>query len=425
MSEGLKTASLVGAAALLAMLTWIPGTGTNVPATFTDRNSLLFPEFADPNKATSLEVVEFDERSATPRALKVLNEHGHWTIPSHFNYPADAGDRLAKVAAAIVTLRKEDFAGTSTGDYERLGVLDPLDPALPGVKGRGTRVTVRGENERLLADVLIGERVNGHGELRYVRLPDQKTAYVSRVGDLETSTRFADWIDPDLLQVASEEVDAVNIVNYSFDAKSGAASPREALLIRRTAQDDWVLEDALPGEAIKPATMTRLIDNLVALKIAGVFPKPAGVSAALSQAGSGAAITTADRDDLGRKGFFLTRDGRLLSNEGEVIVHTRGGIFYTLRFGEVAPGEPEARATMPGNGTAPEEPAATRENRYLFVMAAFDPGSTRRTGQPRDVEERRAAALSERFAPWYYIISAESLAQIRVPRRDLVAKARR
>ena len=90
------------------------------------------------------------------RPLKVLNRSGRWTIPSHYDYPADAGDRLAQTAAAIIALRKGDVASDSAADHEPSAVIDPLDMGRPGVAGRGTRVTIRGDNERELADVVRG-----------------------------------------------------------------------------------------------------------------------------------------------------------------------------------------------------------------------------------------------------------------------------
>ena len=45
---------------------------------------------------------------------------------------------------------------------------------------------------------------------------------------------------------------------------------------------------------------------------------------------------------LQSRGFYLTRTGDLLSNEGELQVRTDKGIFYTLRFGEILYGSGEA-----------------------------------------------------------------------------------
>lgn len=409
MTEGGKTASLLGAALLLVGVTWALSLSSSRPAALPDRNAPLFPRFDDPNAASSVEIVEMDEQLAVPRGFKVINQHGHWTIPSAFDYPADAKNRLARIAAALITMRKEDFVSASGTDYERLDVLDPADPALPGVKGRGTHITIRGDNEHLLADVVIGRPVAGHADLRYVRLADQKSVYISRVGDLQASVRFSDWIDPNPLHVDPKEIDAINIVNYSIDGKARTAHPREALLLRRRG-DGWNLEDLQPRESVNAAAVEGLIGELAGLRIASVLPKPAGISAALTHTDRSPAITTADRDDLARKGFYLTGDGRLLSNEGEVIVHTTGAVFYTLRFGAVAPGDPS------------DGDSASGENRFLFVTATPDSSALGERPASAAVAEGRAVSLNAPFAPWYYVISAESLARIRLQRKDMVSR---
>ena len=50
-----------------------------------------------------------------------------WVIPSHYNYPADAKDRLSKTAAAIIDLTKDTVRSNSNEDQEPMGVIDPLD----------------------------------------------------------------------------------------------------------------------------------------------------------------------------------------------------------------------------------------------------------------------------------------------------------
>ena len=422
MRESRKTALFAAVAVAAAVATWTTRPHANQSVGTVERNRPLFPQLTDPNAARSLEVIRFDEQSATPRAFKVVNQGGRWTIPSQFDYPADARDQLATVAAAIITLRVQDVVSASTSDYARYGVVDPLAIGVPGVGGRATRITIRGENERLLADVLLGRTLAGHDDIRYVRLPDQRTVYSTRVGDVNASIRFADWIDPDLLQLDRQTVDAVNIVNYSLDGQDGTVHPREALLLRRRGDDEWRLDDSAPGETVDPAAMQRLIDNLAGLRIVGVFPKPPGISAVLSPTSQSAAITTADRDDLAHKGFYLTRDGRLLSNQGEVIIHSTTGVFYTLRFGQVAPPEPEP--ITPAQKDA-GEPAVPRENRYLFIMTAFDPTAAGRDAAALDAARQRASVLSQRFAPWYYVISADRFEEIRVQRKDLLKKVRR
>ena len=50
-----------------------------------------------------------------------------WVIPSHYNYPADARERLSQTAAAIMDLTKDTIRSNSADEQEAMGVIDPLD----------------------------------------------------------------------------------------------------------------------------------------------------------------------------------------------------------------------------------------------------------------------------------------------------------
>lgn len=421
MREARHTAVLAAAALALAGVTWATAPRVREPGLFADRGELFFPAFTDPNAANSLELIQFNEQNGSVQPLKVINRGGVWTIPSHYGHPADAKDRLAQTAAAIVVLRKDDVSSDNPADHERCGVIDPVDSLRPGVRGRGTRVTIRGQNERPLADIIIGQPVDGHAGFRYVRLPGQKRTYLSRVGDLKISTAFGDWIDRDLLQVKSDDIDAVYVRSYSLDESTRRVRGGERIVVRKNRDGGWSLDGTQPAETIDVNRVNLLVGSLLGLRIESVLPKPQGISATLSGNTEQGKITTADRDDLARKGFYLTSSGELMSNEGEVVVHTASGLFYTLRFGEVAPaisgGSPVPSASQ---DAAPQGRPGTGENRYLFIMAGFDAGSGPRAARSADAGEKRAAALRARFAPWYYVISSDEFAKIRARRSDIV-----
>src|SRR6185503_16237071 len=116
----------------------------DTPASLADRGTRFFPAFTDPQRAASLEVFEFDEATFVAQPLKVVNQDGRWTIPSHFDYPADGSEKLATTAAALIALSRDDVASENAGDHERCGVIDPLDETIATSKGRGSRVMVRG-----------------------------------------------------------------------------------------------------------------------------------------------------------------------------------------------------------------------------------------------------------------------------------------
>lgn len=391
------------------------------PGVLSDRGQALFPRFQDQNAAASLEVVEFDARNAVARSFKVQNRNGTWVIPSQHDYPADARDRVASTAAAIVALRKEDFATDTAGDYERCGVLDPLDTTLPTLRGRGIRIIIRDVRDQLLADVIVGNPVEGHRGFRYVRNPTQSRVYTTNLGDFRISTAFVDWIERDLLEVRAGDIDAVNLRNYSFDRTTGSLKPGETLLLQRSSENQWTLNGLSPNERLNATVLDGLLQNLTRFEIAGVLPKPAGITATLSGAASAAKVTPEDRTDLARKGFYLTPDGQLVSNRGEAVIRTVQGVYYTLRFGDVAldSGSPQDDKTPAG--TVALGANAPTENRYLFIMVDFDAKSA---GTSARVSEGAAKAqlLRARFAPWYYLIAGNSFAGFRLKRSDLVRR---
>ena len=342
-------------------------------------------------------MVEFDEQTSAARPFKVMNREGRWTIPSHQDYPADGATRLSSVAAAVIALEKDDVVSDNVSDHERCGVLDPLDETLPTPRGRGTRITVRGANDVVLADIITGHPVDGRPHLRYVRRPGERRVYVARLDDLQVSTRFEDWIERNLLLVDRSDIDQIAIRNYTADAATGRVTERDTIRLRRQAPDVWEADGVPAGSAIDTFTMNLLVTKLVELSIVDVRAKPPGVTATLSRAG-GARLSAADVTELSSRGFYFTSDGRLLSNQGEALVHTESGVFYALRFGELASG--------------------TRENRYLFISVGFDPGAAGGTISPE--VRARLELLSARFAPWYYVISDDSFRKIRVERQALV-----
>jgi hypothetical protein len=400
MTEWAKTTACIAAAVLCVALAWFasPRQAGHVEAA--DRGQRFFPGFTDPNAATSLEIIAFDEHSLAARAFKVLNRGGHWTIPSHDNYPADGATRLSSIAAAVIALQKDERVSESLADAERCGVLDPADETLATASGRGTRVTVRGVNEKVLADIIIGKTVEARPEFRYVRLPDQKRIYVARVERLDVSTAFHDWVERNLLQVDRSEIDQILIRNYSTDGSSGRIAEREMIVLRRRGRDEWTAAGLAPSEAIDSFTMNLIVTRLVDLSLVDVRPKPPGMVATLAGTTPERRFSAADVADLAARGFYFTADGQMVSNDGEVVVHTSSGIFYVLRFGEVASGAPDSR--------------------NLFVSVGFDPPAS--SASPPDEVRDKLDRLRSRFAAWYYLVANEDVRKIRVARSSLIAK---
>ena len=216
MSEMKKTLSVDGIAVFLGVVALVSSPRRPVPDAFFDVGEPFFPEFTDPAAAATLEVVEFDEGTASATPFKVTNRDGLWTIPSHHDYPADGEDRLANAAADVINAIKDDFRSDNVADHEALGVVDPTDETASTLQGRGTRVTFKGPNEEVLADLIIGNRVPGRAGLRFVRVSGQKRVYSARF-EGNVSTAFEDWIETNLLEVERNQVQQITLNEYFID----------------------------------------------------------------------------------------------------------------------------------------------------------------------------------------------------------------
>jgi len=449
MSETRKTFAIAGLGLALLILALASVPRRSTPDEFQDRGESFFPGFTDPNLATTLEVVEFDESTAAAKPFKVTFKDGRWTIPSHHDYPADGKDRLARTAAGLIGLTKLDFRSANVADHETCGVIDPLDESAGSLKGRGKRVTIRDKNDQVLADLIFGKKLEDRPELRFVRIPDQKRVYVTK-SDLDISTKFADWIEPDLLQVEQNDIRQVRILDYSINERLFTVDERDDVILTKDG-DKWSANRMGSGQEVDSAKMSQFLRAIDEISLAGVRPKPEGLTADLKR--GSIALTQENAVALQSRGYYFTRDGSLLSNEGELQVATNSGLRYILRFGEVLYGTGEAVSA--GGETEADAKSGPGENRYLMVTAYFDPGSIREPQRPsnrnfegkpddqltdedrknkdlqaayddwqkkRDQGKEKAVELNSRFAPWYYVISAASFDKVHLKRSDLVVK---
>lgn len=448
MSETRRTITFIGIAVVLALLSVFTAPKRITPNAFLDQGELFFPDFEDPNEATTLEVIDFNSETGSAVPFKVTFRRGMWTIPSHHNHPADGQDRLAKTAAGVIGIRKDDFRSDNVADHKGCGVIDPLDETATSFEGRGQRVTLKDKHDIVLADFIIGNEVEGSEGYRFVRVPGHKRVYAAKI-DVDISTEFADWIESDLLQVTRDKIERLVTKDYSIDERTGRLMERGEVVLQKDG-NRWSAADQRANEEVDMTTMNQLLGALDDLKIVGIRPKPKGLTTTLTRSSDSLQVSTADMLSLQNAGYFFTRDGRLVSNEGELQVGTTEGIVYTLRFGEIVYGSGlavSAGAQTDEGGNAPGE------NRYLFITSRFDeaafpepqpPANTdflakadstltnddllnrklyKEHGKWREKQNSRSnisTRLNGRFAGWYYVITADSFDKLRLTRSDLV-----
>lgn len=537
---GRTAAFLAGGLALLAVGGWLqlqPKLRYREPAAEATAAKVLFPELSDASKAASLEIVSFDEDTATLIPFKVVKAGGVWVLPAQQNYPADAKDQLAAAATELIDRPILDVVSTSPGDHEVYGVIEPdAEKVEVGATGVGQLVEIRDASGNKLARLIVGKedkRPGGAGAggrtLRFVRKAGQDPVYRVEIDTSKFTTKFDDWIEKDLLKLSPWDIRRLTVddstCSFEVDPGSGGlAVSQDRRSLVELAYDDreakWSLvklEEFTPkgeaeekslgeGEELASSRLNDLRNALGDLTIVDVVRKPTGLSADLKAE----AAFTGDQEavlSLAQRGFFPFQSGEVLSSSGETVIGMKDGVEYLLRFGNattVAGGEPAAKMA--------EGASSTETNgRYLFVLARLNEGLLEKPelkplpevpavpaaggekdeeatseGSPEDdkpeddkpgsddvaadggdasaaaalaeadeaeakaqaaLEERRrierenrlaqedydgklAAAkkrvreLNDRFADWYYVVSDEEYAKIRLSRADVIqAKA--
>jgi hypothetical protein len=341
---------------------------------------LLSPEFKDPLAARSMEIIDFDQDTGTAKRFKVAQVKGVWSLPSHFDYPADAQEQLASAASSLIDLKVLALAGDTPADHATFGVVDPAT-AEPGAQGVGKHVILADQNGKKLVDLIIGKEAKDNAKLRYVRENGKTPVYLVAVSTDKLTTRFDNWIEKDLLKLNSWDITRVFINNYSIDEANRRQVPGDVLdLTYNDKEGKWKLADLKEGEELDTTKLNELKTALDDLKIVDVRKKPAGLSRDL-RTEEGITLDEQTIGSLISKGFYPTQTGDLLSNEGEVVAGTKEGVQYVLRFGEIALGTEQAAdeeqnkkdqneaSTNKTEGEKKEKGA----NRYLFLMAQFDP----------------------------------------------------
>ncbi|MGB7325797.1 MAG: hypothetical protein WBD31_13060 [Rubripirellula sp.] len=392
MNEGKKTGLFWVAALAMAAVATFVSWPREVVQTDNGAGQMLFEKFTDPLAAASMKIVTFDEAQGTLDTFEVRKdkETGQWTIPSREGYPADAIEQMKDAANALVGVKILDIQTSNAEDHNDLGVAEPaLEDLEVGDEGVGRLVTFKNEAQETLASLIIGDSLKDEPTKRFVRIPNQDPVYVVKFDEAPLTTNFRDWIEDDLLQMSSIDIESLEMKDYTATLGQGGISLSRKYtadvavegaqysltsLMEFDPRDPRVEPkkvEAPEGESLNKTKLNELKNALDDLKIVNVFRKPEGVSATL-KASKDLLSDQAAIESLAQRGFYpidVGPDGEaeILSANGELSVSLKDGVKYLIRFGNIA--------GVSDSGDDAEEGAevsAGGVNRYLFVTTMVD-----------------------------------------------------
>ena len=342
MTEGIKTLIYLGVALLVALVAILSRPRIEEFKVSEQEGKVLFAKFDDPAKADRMAIVKYDETLGTLDEFSVARDKasGAWTLPSHGGYPADAETRVRDAALLLVDLQILGIASTVSGDHRLFGVIEPdKDKLKVGDEGVGQLVRFEDAKGQDLASLIIGKKVKGADDQRFVREPKKDVVYTVKIDPEKLSTKFQDWIEKDLFKnLKSWDVENVALKNYTVSLQP----PNRVLIDKKfdLAADfkdsEWKLRElkkyskgegavvALSDqEELNKDKLNDLKTAVDELEIADVRRKPKGLGADL-KAGEGYAKDDEGVIDLAKHGFYMVptagseNEIELLSANGEV-----------------------------------------------------------------------------------------------------------
>lgn len=382
MKENKTTILFIAAAVACIALAFITAPVKRDPSSKGSRMGQPLFETFDPRQATGIEIVEMDEEKLEAKSIEVAQTDKGWFIrrPGKPDYPANADNQVKDVSTILFDVRILDQAGEGAGEHAKFGVLDP-SRAQPGDTGVGRMIALKNNSGSNLAQLIIGNAVEGMSNTHFVRKPEENEVYRVEMQNVnDVSTKFVDWVEKDFLDLDKFKIKQVTFDNY--EVKDGKIVP-SAKQILNYDDSEWKLLGSLlsPNEELDKEKLDAMKDAFDDLEIIDVERKPEVLASSLKNGNEFVAANNVEElknsaKSLFGKGFLTVEmvdeagkpmkyeNGKpklqVVSKKGEIVVGMKDGVEYVLRFGDTYRG-------------AEEENNATGDSRYIYAYARANP----------------------------------------------------
>ena len=203
-----------------------------------------------------------------------------WSIPEKGGYPADIEDLRA--LGFDLTRLSYEAPKTNNVDWH-----EALELVAPGDGGDAARITVSGEGDAVIADLLVGKRASaarlaagGLDPRTYIRLPGDNQTWLAK-GEISAGRSAEDWLSLDVLNVARDDIKSVRGVqsdgrtfelsreNAEAEVFTLVEGPEGATLDSDTAPNRLAFalsnanfDDVIPADQLDPEAGERYVYTL-------------------------------------------------------------------------------------------------------------------------------------------------------------------
>lgn len=402
---------------------------------------MLFEGFT-PSQVRTIEVSRYNSDRQALERIQLQRKGERWVIPGTADFNANNAVQVARAINSVLDRKVLEKISDDQQDHLKNGVVDPDQFQSAELRsGLGRRITLKDRNGQALADLIVGFPLqNAEQQALYcVRIPGEPQVY-SVPFDLEAlTTRFQDWVDPNLLGLRNQQnaagqlpksvvVDAYRVDSSRLSDPAAKVRLYRAELgdvegglgIRRLevpANDGWAAVNANDSQKrlLLESTLRQLGNwtfpevRLKAKPLADFLKAP------------GAVTDPALFASLGEFGFRQTAaSGAPASFEGaggQLTVNLEAGVKLLAWFGSIT-------------GSAQ---SGTKLNRYLLLLAEVDRSALPEPAAPVAAEgeqlteeqqrnyqreldawkaklktaEELVTEYNRQFAPWFYALSDE------------------
>ncbi len=196
----------------------------------------LFEEL-DMEQVRSIQILKFNDDRNELEDIRLVLKADKWVLPQKSNFVATATPLVALVRSSLNECKVRELMSDTEEDHIKFGVVDPINYSSSVPRSSlGTKLILEDRQGDVIASLIVGKPVKSESDVpqRFARIPEQPYVYVIDYDARILTTDFFQWVDSNLLQLATaanpngQKTAEININKYRIDlAKIGVPNSRE------------------------------------------------------------------------------------------------------------------------------------------------------------------------------------------------------